>query len=154
MGKRTREPQPGVLPNRELFQRLNFLLQSSQFFASLPGASHTHSSVAEGAAVAPPGCADPPLLPLARFYAKEMRQVAQKSVLRLSPHVKRGICQVCSSPLVPGVSAAVRVKGKGRGQRVLTTCTYCGHQARLMVNSNHVLFVDRPEHGTIRHPAD
>ncbi|KAJ2612351.1 hypothetical protein H4S08_002735 [Coemansia sp. RSA 1365] len=59
-----------------------------------------------------------PLLPLARFYTKEMRQMARKSVLRVSPHVKREICKICSTPLMPGVSCTIRIKGKAHGKRL------------------------------------
>ncbi|KAJ2819624.1 hypothetical protein IWW50_005392, partial [Coemansia erecta] len=79
----------------------------------------------------------------------EMRLVARKSVLRLSPHVKRGLCKVCNSPQLPGVSCRVRVKGSGHAKRVSTTCTYCGSQTRVMASAKHTLFVDRPEHTTL-----
>ncbi|KAJ1786059.1 Ribonuclease P protein subunit p21, partial [Coemansia sp. RSA 2399] len=88
---------------------MNFLYQSSRFFAHLspqPTSSDSSSS---------------PMLPAARFFAKEMRQVARKSVLRISPHIKREICKSCASPLVPGVSCTTRVKGHKKGRRVVTT---------------------------------
>ncbi|KAJ2777161.1 Ribonuclease P protein subunit p21 [Coemansia javaensis] len=175
MGKRAKAPQSGMLPSRELYQRMNFLLQSSQFAASLgarlgargssskaptagedPAAGEAPTAEAAAPAVSAAGHGDNGgergalLLPAARFYAREMRQIARKAVLRLSPHVKRGICGACSTPLLPGVSCAVRVKGRNRGRRVITTCTYCGAQSRIvMANPDHQLFVDKPEHGTI-----
>ncbi|KAJ2688909.1 Ribonuclease P protein subunit p21 [Coemansia spiralis] len=160
----------GCLPNREVFERMNFLLQSAQFYASLPTTTTTPAAVATGATAkgkepdeplaldndssdssssgAPPQ-APATMLPLARFYAKEMRLVSRKSVLRMSPHIKRSICKVCLTPLVPGISSTTRVKGQKRSRRVITTCNYCQAQTRLFVNDDHVLFVDRPEHGTI-----
>ncbi|KAJ2090116.1 Ribonuclease P protein subunit p21 [Coemansia sp. RSA 1813] len=89
------------------------------------------------------------MLPVARFYTKEMRQVARKSVLRISPHIKREICKSCASPLVPGVSCSTRVKGHKKGRRVITTCLYCGCQRRLMADPQHELFVDKEIHGTL-----
>ncbi|KAJ2314806.1 Ribonuclease P protein subunit p21 [Coemansia sp. RSA 2610] len=89
------------------------------------------------------------LQPLARFLTKEMRLVARKSVLRLSPHVKHSHCRACSTVLQAGVSCTVRVKGKKNGRRVITTCLFCGAQTRTMANPNHQLFVDKPEHTTI-----
>ncbi|KAI7834011.1 RNAse P Rpr2/Rpp21/SNM1 subunit domain-containing protein [Kickxella alabastrina] len=188
----------GTLPNRELFERMNFLYQSSQFFASLSGNVCTSSSQRSRASdkaseneptnnntdetlntqksqtvgLEKPICTiamansqecknssktdilmQQPLLPLARFYSKEMKMVARKSVLRMSPHLRRDMCKVCSTPLLPGVSCKKRVKGKGNGRRLITTCNYCGTQTRIMTNSGpdsqHVLFVDRPEHTTI-----
>ncbi|KAJ2730761.1 hypothetical protein IW152_005023 [Coemansia sp. BCRC 34962] len=160
----------GCLPNREAFERMNFLLQSAQFYASLPTTT-TPAAVAttatakgnepnEPSALVNDSSGDssssdaPPqtpamMMPLARFYTKEMRLVSRKSVLRMSPHIKRSICKVCLTPLVPGISSMTRVKGQKRSRRVITTCNYCQTQARLFVNDDHVLFVDRPEHGTI-----
>ncbi|KAJ2085395.1 Ribonuclease P protein subunit p21 [Coemansia sp. S100] len=162
----------GNLPNREAFERMNFLLQSAQFYATLPAtnaaaaAAVTTEATAKGkesdesttldndsnggsSSGALPPRTSATMMPLARFYAKEMRLVSHKSVLRMSPHVKRSICKVCLTPLLPGISSMTRVKGQKRGRRVITTCNYCQSQTRLFVNDDHVLFVDRPEHGTI-----
>ncbi|KAJ2812759.1 Ribonuclease P protein subunit p21 [Coemansia furcata] len=158
----------GNLPNREAFERMNFLLQSAQFYATLPTTatptatmapvatakgkesddSTTHDSGSSSSSGAPPQISAT-MMPLARFYAKEMRLVSRKSVLRMSPHIKRGICKACLTPLIPGISSMTRVKGQKRSRRVITTCNYCQTQTRLFVNDDHVLFVDRPEHGTI-----
>ncbi|KAJ2882511.1 Ribonuclease P protein subunit p21 [Coemansia aciculifera] len=159
----------GNLPNREAFERMNFLLQSAQFYATLPTtnaeAAVTAVATAKGkdsddsttldndssggsSSGAPPQTSAT-MMPLARFYAKEMRLVSRKSVLRMSPHVKRSMCKVCLTPLLPGISSMTRVKGQRRSRRVITTCNYCQAQNRLFVNDDHVLFVDRPEHGTI-----
>ncbi|KAJ2614873.1 Ribonuclease P protein subunit p21 [Coemansia sp. RSA 1285] len=147
---------------------MNFLYQSSHFFASLlrqhptpllePASTGTKATTtAAAAAVTVPDTeiaigdsnARNPMLPIARFYAKEMRQVARKSVLRLSPHIKREICKACASPLVPGVSCSTRVKGHKKGRRVVITCLYCGCQRRLIVDPHKELFVDKDIHGII-----
>ncbi|KAJ2120332.1 Ribonuclease P protein subunit p21 [Coemansia sp. RSA 720] len=125
-GKEKKGKKGGGVPNRELYERMSFLYQSAQMLSD---------TTKDG------------LLPLARFYTKEMRQVARKSVLRLSPHVKRRLCKVCNTPKQPGISCRVRVKGSGRAKRVITTCTYCGDQTRLMANAQ-TLFVDQSEHTT------
>ncbi|KAJ2854622.1 Ribonuclease P protein subunit p21, partial [Coemansia asiatica] len=130
MGKKAQKDQGGSLPNREIFERMNFLYQSSRFFATL-----AHAPTAEHSNQPPTPVSSSSTMPLARFYMKEMRQVARKSVLRLSPHIKREMCQICSSPLVPGVSCKKRVKGKGNCRRLITTCMYCGGQKRIMANS-------------------
>ncbi|KAJ2058636.1 Ribonuclease P protein subunit p21 [Coemansia sp. S146] len=159
----------GNLPNREAFERMNFLLQSAQFYATLPttnaaaavtavatakGKESDDSTTLDNDSSGGGSSGTPPqtsatMMPLARFYAKEMRLVSRKSVLRMSPHVKRSMCKVCLTPLLPGISSMTRVKGQKRSRRVITTCNYCQAQNRLFVNDNHVLFVDRPEHGTI-----
>ncbi|KAJ2458807.1 Ribonuclease P protein subunit p21 [Coemansia sp. RSA 2424] len=170
-GGKDGKDRAGGLPNRDTFERMNFLLQSSQFYATLPIAAATPNEPASTLALpnvkesesGEPAARDSgssgdsssgatpqaTMMPLARFFAKEMRLVSRKSVLRMSPHVKREFCKVCQTPLLPGVSSATRVKGQKRSRRVITTCQYCGNQTRLFVNNDHVLFVDRPEHGTI-----
>ncbi|KAJ1723242.1 Ribonuclease P protein subunit p21 [Coemansia erecta] len=140
----------GTLPNRELYERMNFLYQSSQFYAQL---TQDSASAEQSPSSSESSTAQSSLLPLSRFYAKEMRAVARKSVLRMSPHIKRELCKSCSTPLVPGVSCTKRVKGKKKARRLITTCSFCGSQRRLMANSDpetsRVLFIDRPEHQTI-----
>ncbi|KAJ1931844.1 Ribonuclease P protein subunit p21, partial [Linderina pennispora] len=122
MGK-AKEPKSGVLPQRETYERMNFLYQSAQFYAQLSQNSNPETS----------------LLPLARFYSKEMRSIARKSVSRLSPHVKRGICKVCSTPLLPGISCTKRASRGAKRPRVTTTCTYCGTHKSLPSNPDYVL---------------
>ncbi|KAJ1825602.1 Ribonuclease P protein subunit p21 [Coemansia sp. RSA 2703] len=142
----------GTLPNRELYERMNFLYQSSQFYAQL---AQVPASTEQSPHSSNSNTAQSSLLPLSRFYAKEMRTIARKSVLRISPHIKRELCKSCSTPLVPGVSCTKRVKGKKKARRLITTCNFCGSQKRLMANSDsetpHVLFIDRPEHKTIKY---
>ncbi|KAJ2720424.1 Ribonuclease P protein subunit p21 [Coemansia sp. Benny D115] len=158
MAKGDKGPKSGTLPNRELYERMNFLFQTSQFLAALAGNANKdttsqQASDTDAAAVVAAADRQASLIPLARFYSKEMRTIARKSVLRMSPHMRREICRVCATPLLPGVSCIKRVKGKGHGRRVVTTCTYCGNSARLMVGETaenpHVLFVDQPQHATI-----
>ncbi|KAJ2672616.1 hypothetical protein IWW42_002770 [Coemansia sp. RSA 1085] len=154
---RGKKKNGGGLPNRELFQRMNFLYQSAQFLASTTTANSSNGSSDNGTnssdAVAKCVADNRSLLPLARFFTKEMRQVARKSVLRLSPHIKRDLCKACGSPQQPGISCTVRVKGKGKSQRTITTCMYCGWQRRLFVagssDGQAQLFVDQPQHTTV-----
>lgn len=128
------------MPNRETFERMNFLYQASQFYASMQPSSSSKNSNQDTAS----------LLPLARVYNRDLRLVARKSVLRMTPHIKREICKVCATPLIPGVSSKVRVKGKENKQKyVSTNCAYCGWHKKLPVDSKYTLFVDKPEHATI-----
>ncbi|KAI9505312.1 Ribonuclease P protein subunit p21 [Coemansia spiralis] len=153
MGRGDKQKGKGNLPNRELYERMNFLYQSSQFFSQLLPSSSSNVQTADNDSsnlkLAQQHQQQKSLLPISRFYSKEMRQVARKSVLRLSPHVKREICKACASPLVPGVSSTVRIKGHNRGRRVVTTCNCCGWQRRLIVDPGHELFIDKEEHGTL-----
>ncbi|RLF05781.1 MAG: ribonuclease P [Thermoprotei archaeon] len=66
---------------------------------------------------------------LARRYVKLAFRIAAKARLRLPRTLKRRYCRRCGIPLVPGLTARVRVKG-GRGGRVIVTCLRCGYVRR------------------------
>ncbi|KAG4087181.1 Rpr2-domain-containing protein [Neocallimastix lanati (nom. inval.)] len=50
-----------------------------------------------------------PLLPLARYYNSTLSVVAQKTVSRMDPNVKRSICKCCKTPLIPGLTSDINV---------------------------------------------
>ncbi|XP_054753744.1 ribonuclease P protein subunit p21-like [Lytechinus pictus] len=81
---------------------------------------------------------------LARFYIETMKNVAAKLVLRLDPHIKRTICKKCSSLLIPGVTATVRVKGR-RQKHVVVTCLDCKQVKRFNTDEKHVLWAHKTE---------
>ncbi|XP_062508665.1 ribonuclease P protein subunit p21-like [Corticium candelabrum] len=91
-----------LVQHRELFQRMNYLYQAAHF------ALHHFSQNAD----------------LARFYCSTMKSVAKKSVLRMDFRIKRTLCKRCSSLLVSGKTATVRVKGR-RQCHVVVTCRHC-----------------------------
>lgn len=63
---------------------------------------------------------------IARAYVRQMKQIGQKTTVKMDPTVKRTFCQGCDSVLVPAVSAVVRVHTSStHGHLVTTTCLRC-----------------------------
>eukprot|EP01132_Coremiostelium_polycephalum_P006844 gene6844-8488_t len=74
--------------NNDSFKRINFLYQASHLL--LMNSNNQN---------------------LSGFYCDSLKQIAQKSVIRLNPSIKRNLCKKCSSLLLPGLSSTVRLQG-------------------------------------------
>ncbi|XP_077980609.1 ribonuclease P protein subunit p21-like [Glandiceps talaboti] len=110
------------VPNREAFQRMNFLYQAA------------HSTLVQ----------NPDNVELARFYIATMRTIAKRLVLRIDPSIKRTICKKCNLLLIPGITATVRMRAK-REQHVVVTCLFCKMVKRFLARENYQLWSERPE---------
>ncbi|KAB5588403.1 Rpr2 domain-containing protein [Ceratobasidium theobromae] len=80
---------PPTVPNRDLMQRMNFLLQTSVHLQRDQGQEAQR---------------------LARRHVKTVKRISNGAVVKLDPSVKRVLCKGCNAVLVPGLSASVRVK--------------------------------------------
>jgi RNase P subunit RPR2 len=62
-----------------------------------------------------------------RHYARTLRQVSQKLVLRMSTSVKRSLCKKCHGFLIPGfTTSSFKVSQTGRRKKLSSTCHLCG----------------------------
>ncbi|KAK7204519.1 RNAse P Rpr2/Rpp21/SNM1 subunit domain-containing protein [Myxozyma melibiosi] len=134
------KPQAPV-KNRDQYLRASFLYQAAVLMASSADANPEVSTKATAATA-----------PLSRLYASQMRAVAQKSVLKLDPSIKRTICKRCDSVLIPGSTLSVHVENLSKkavphADVLVHTCKVCGGQKRYPVGQNreHVLFTDRED---------
>ncbi len=62
-------------------------------------------------------------------------KVAKKGKVRIPLQVKRSFCRNCYVPLIPGVTARVRLRRKGY-KTVVVTCLNCGRVRRYPVISD------------------
>ena len=95
-------PHKGVA-NLESFHRMNFLYQAAVTI-------HPHNPE------------------LSRFYIRSMRDVGEKTVVRMSPGLKAQFCKKCSS-LLTHQRREVRTGTKGRMYAV-TVCRKCGAEKK------------------------
>ncbi|KAG8744482.1 hypothetical protein FRC10_010047 [Ceratobasidium sp. 414] len=117
MGKKNKDDTgpSGTIPNRDLMQRMNFLLQAS---VCLQTAARTQ-----------PGRGAGEMQRLARKHVKTIKGIASGAVVKIDPSVKRVLCKKCSTVLVPGSTASVRVKTSGpHGKIVSYTCFSCNER--------------------------
>ncbi len=70
---------------------------------------------------------------LARRLVAEAEEVRRVARLRKPRFLRLGVCKNCGVPLVPGLSARVRLHAEGRITRVSVTCLYCGYVRRMHV---------------------
>ena len=66
-------------------------------------------------------------LEYARMLTGLIRRLATRNRVRPPRSIKRGICKNCGAPLIPGVTARVRLRSQGRSfaYRVVV-CLECG----------------------------
>ncbi|XP_067878143.1 ribonuclease P protein subunit p21 [Heterodontus francisci] len=108
--------------DREAYQRLNFLYQAA------------HCVLAQ----------TPENEELARFYCYTQRTISKRLVLRQDPSVKRTLCKRCSSLLLPGVTATVRLRKRSQRMTVVR-CLSCGLTKRFPNKPGYSLWAERPE---------
>ncbi|RLG74867.1 MAG: ribonuclease P [Thermoprotei archaeon] len=66
-----------------------------------------------------------------RRYAWLVLRLSQAVRYRLPKNVKRRICKMCRVVLVPGATARVRIRSRGRHVRITVTCLACGYIHRI-----------------------
>ncbi|XP_037106086.1 ribonuclease P protein subunit p21 [Syngnathus acus] len=114
----------GHVKDKEAYLRLNYLYQAA------------HCVLAE----------NPDNVELARFYCFTQRTIAKRLVLRQDPSVKRTICKKCCSPLIPGLTATIRQRKRGKKRRVtVLRCLSCKQSKTLLNDPDYCLWQDRPE---------
>jgi len=149
-------PNPNSVTNRDILQRLNFLYQASTYLNSLQaGPSRTPQSKAPVDRstdavhdIASPGTTasskkdkrreqnrrrhPTTYTDLSRSYVQSMKTIGTKTNVRMDPSVKRTLCKGCNIVLVPGSTAAVRIKSSSAHGHVMTySCLLCNHVRRI-----------------------
>ncbi|MCE4625505.1 MAG: ribonuclease P [Desulfurococcales archaeon] len=65
-------------------------------------------------------------LEYAARLGRYIKQLSMKTGVRLQRRIKRSLCKNCGLPLIPGVTARVRLKTQGGFSYVVITCKRCG----------------------------
>ncbi len=55
-----------------------------------------------------------------------IKKLSRESGIRLPREIKRGICKRCGVPLIPGITARVRLQTQGAFSYIVITCVRCG----------------------------
>lgn len=78
-------------------------------------------------------------LPL--LLAAQLQAVSQKAQIRLSHDMKRSICKVCSTPLMPDTTSKTRIENKSRAGKkscadvLVIQCQNCNTEKRFPVGA-------------------
>ncbi|CAK9290249.1 unnamed protein product [Gordionus sp. m RMFG-2023] len=74
-----------------------------------------------------------------------IKEIAKKSVIRLSINIKRKLCKYCHLILIPGISCRIRQKRKNKANcqpysRCSIVCLGCGYQKLYISDPNYSLW--------------
>lgn len=116
------------VPNRVNYARISYLYQiSNQFYL-----------------------AHPEYQALSRGYNRNLDLIAKKTVIKLSPHIKRTLCKKCNTMLIPGLTMSMYIENlsKQKSQHndvFVNKCLNCGKCKRFPVGKdrNYILFTDK-----------
>ncbi|KAH9858451.1 RNAse P Rpr2/Rpp21/SNM1 subunit domain-containing protein [Lenzites betulinus] len=149
MGKKGKDQEPvaslNSVANRDIIQRINFLYQASTYLNSISQAGPRESN-SEGSSALNVGESSKgksrkkrkvrhpkDASELSRSYIGSMRQVGQKTMVRMDPSIKRTLCKSCDTVLLPGSTVTVRIMPNSRsyGQSVVYKCLTCNTSRRI-----------------------
>lgn len=145
--------KPGV-PNRHIYSRISFLYQAAAYLShaeSIQPSSRSNSSssnsekpegtVTDTGAASNLGAQPPSAHTMSRRMLTDLRNVALKSQIRISPAIKRTVCKYCDTLLVEGQTCLSVVENKSKSGRkpwadmLVVSCRTCGRERRYPVNS-------------------
>ena len=137
--RKTGRPQ-----DRPLCSRASFLYQAAALLASQPPPPAAAPALGREGTAGPPGGEggeEPPLQGMSRRMLADLRKVSLKTMMRLSPDMKRTICKFCDTLLVEGRTSSSTVENKSKGGRkpwadvLVVKCTTCGGEKRFPVSA-------------------
>ncbi|MDM7275220.1 MAG: ribonuclease P Rpr2/Rpp21/SNM1 subunit [Thermoprotei archaeon] len=70
-------------------------------------------------------------------YAKKLgeyiREMSKRTRVRTPKPIKRSLCKNCNIPLIPGLTASIRVRSQSRKHRyIVVRCSACGYIHRYL----------------------
>ena len=74
-------------------------------------------------------------LTTARYYIKNMVQIAQKNQIKLSPSRKRSFCKKCNTPLISGKTTHIELKTISGREFVVRHCPICDEDIKITKSS-------------------
>lgn len=121
--------QTRSVPNKHLHARIAYLHQAATHLAlQAPPVTHTDPSHLQQRGL--------PLL-----LAAQLQAVSQKAQIRLSHDMKRSLCKVCSTPLMPDTTSETRIENKSRAGKkpcadvLVIQCRNCHAEKRFPIGA-------------------
>jgi ribonuclease P protein subunit RPR2 len=62
----------------------------------------------------------------ARMLTSLIKRLSTRNRVRIPVNVRRGICENCGVPLIPGLTSRVRLVQDGNSSKIVMTCLLCG----------------------------
>jgi ribonuclease P protein subunit RPR2 len=127
----------GKVPSKLLHTRVSYLFQAANYLAT-QGAVPVQESTASQHEITPDNSLPPrenthrSLPSVSRRLLSDLRHVALKQTIRISPEMKHSICKGCDSLLVDGDTCTTEVENKSKGGKkawadvLVRKCNACG----------------------------
>ncbi|KAH0364677.1 hypothetical protein KCU65_g6653, partial [Aureobasidium melanogenum] len=125
--------QTKSVPNKHLHARIAYLHQAATHLALKQQPVTNSNSTGAVSKLQQHG------LPL--LLAAQLQAVSQKAQIRLSHDMKRSICKVCSTPLMPDTTSKTRIDNKSRAGKkscadvLVIQCQNCNAEKRFPVGA-------------------
>lgn len=69
----------------------------------------------------------------ARKLGNYIREMGKRTRVRVPKPIKRGLCKNCNIPLIPGLTATIRLRSQSRKHRyIVVRCSACGYIHRYL----------------------
>lgn len=121
---------PKLIPHKDHYARISFLYQSSALLAARSGPQNA----------------------LSRALARNVDLVSKKTVLKLTPLMKRTICKKCHLYLIPGLTMTMHIENLSKAKQphndvLVHTCSHCHTHRRFPVGKDrdYILFSERDD---------
>ncbi|ODV80006.1 Rpr2-domain-containing protein [Suhomyces tanzawaensis NRRL Y-17324] len=120
---------PKSVPHKDHYARISYLFQASSHLAL-----------------------NPQYDVLSRHYARTLDLVAKKTVLKLTPALKRQLCKKCNTFLIPGLTVKIHIENLSKAKSLrndvlVNECLECGEKKRFPVGQqrDYVLFSEKED---------
>ena len=127
---------PGA-SNKITSSRINFLHDAAMLLAEMHNADSNANVKSTSSSDLAPSTQSSEVL--SRILAKDLRSVAMKSQIRLSPNTKHSICKNCYTVLREGSTCTKELENRSRGGKkpwadvMVNKCTTCGLAKRFPI---------------------
>lgn len=119
---------PTNVPKRDEYERISYLYQLS---------NHT---------------LNPKYSVLSRGYSRNATLISHKSVIKLTPNLKRSVCKKCDTLLIPGLTMTIRIHNSSKAKTphndiLVYECNECKEVKRFPVGkkADYQLFSERED---------
>ena len=82
---------------------------------------------------------------LARRYVDIILSLSRKANVRLPKLIKHSVCKNCHIPLIPGITAKIRLRSDGKSSWIVIKCLKCGWIHRYPYKPRNKVSVRRGE---------
>lgn len=148
---KAKQPKQQSVQNRPLYSRISYLYQAATYLGSttdgrikvaadLAAADHENgNTTVESSETAPERNVRQSM---SRHLLTDMRATSLKTLIRLSPSMKRTICKYCDTLLIESQTCTSVVENKSKGGKkpwadlMVITCNTCGGAKRFPVHGS------------------